>query len=315
MKAATRNGWLSCFPTLPSPLRAGLKAGVRGWTGHRTLCGRSILRGQCCLDGPRNPRLCLLISSRPGAPTRLRSISTDNLGWRRTKGFRAVPPCKTHLHLGWTLYKVQPRYQLERTGKGTPTVMKPQPNSALLLRLLGQQHSPREACGEAGLDHADFQAWWRDQLKQRVPDQNGRCPSAVSSPRPHSPRPTRRSPHPCRIGPGPVHGLRLRHGPGPPVATGLLPSAGPRPSGRNPGCQSLSGGHRRRTDSPAKGHDCQNNRLCAHRQGTVAGHAGFGCRPIKGVCRRHQPVDGGNPRQSPHRIRAAGLRPRAVASD
>lgn len=57
-----------------------------------------------------------------------------------------------------------------------------QPNSALLLRLLGQQHSPQEACREAGLDHADFQAWWRDQLKQRVPDQNGRRPSAVSSP-------------------------------------------------------------------------------------------------------------------------------------
>ena len=57
-----------------------------------------------------------------------------------------------------------------------------QPNSALLLRLLGQQHSPQEACREAGLDHADFQAWWRDQLKQRVPDQNVRCPSEVSSP-------------------------------------------------------------------------------------------------------------------------------------
>lgn len=57
-----------------------------------------------------------------------------------------------------------------------------QPDSALLLRLLGQHHSPREAGVEAGLDHADFRSWWRDQLKQRVPDQNGQRPAAVSYP-------------------------------------------------------------------------------------------------------------------------------------
>ena len=56
-----------------------------------------------------------------------------------------------------------------------------QPDSALLLRLLGQQHSLEEACREAGLDHADFQDWWREQLQQRVPDQNGRRAAAVAS--------------------------------------------------------------------------------------------------------------------------------------
>ena len=57
-----------------------------------------------------------------------------------------------------------------------------QPDSALLLRLLGRHHAPREAGVEAGLDHAGFQSWWRAQLKQRVPDQNGQRPAAVSAP-------------------------------------------------------------------------------------------------------------------------------------
>lgn len=57
-----------------------------------------------------------------------------------------------------------------------------QPDSNLLLRLLGRRHSPQEASLEAGLDPAAFPSWWRDQLQRRVPDQTGPRTSAVSSP-------------------------------------------------------------------------------------------------------------------------------------